>query len=73
MIQANSPSPAISTMIHLVYLVHRGPNFTHFMINKMSDQHKANLPAVSHKENMTIDKENIHSNAKLFARAGVAP
>jgi hypothetical protein len=41
--------------IHLVYLVHCGPNFTHFMIDKMSD-----------KEDMPIDKENINTNADLL-------
>ncbi len=52
--------------IHLVYLVHSGPNFTQFMIDKMSDSGKANLPAVRHKEDMPIDKENINTNADLL-------
>ncbi len=52
--------------IHLVYLVHCGPNFTHFMIDKMSDCDKANLPAIRHKEDMPIDKENINTNADLL-------
>jgi hypothetical protein len=52
--------------IHLVYLVHCSPNFTHFMIDKMSDCGKANLPAVRHKEDMPIDKENINTNADLL-------
>jgi hypothetical protein len=52
--------------IHLVYLVHCGPNFTHFMIDKMSDCGKANPPAVHHKEDMPIDKENINTNADLL-------
>ena len=52
--------------IHLVYLVHCGPNFTYFMIDKMSDCGKANLPAVHHKEDMPIDKENINTNEHLL-------
>jgi hypothetical protein len=36
------------------------------MIDKMSDCDKANLPAVHHKEDMPIDKENINTNADLL-------
>jgi hypothetical protein len=32
----------------------------------MSDCCKANLPAVHHKEDMPIDKENINTNADLL-------
>jgi hypothetical protein len=46
-----------------VYLMHRGPNLTHFVINQMSDGCEAYFPAVRHKEDMTIDKENINANA----------
>ncbi len=52
--------------IHLVNLVHCIPNFTHFTIDEMSDCCKANLPAVHHKEDMPIDKENINTNADLL-------
>jgi hypothetical protein len=52
--------------IHLVYLVHFVPNFTHFTIDEMSDCCKANLPAVRHKEDMPIDQENININADLL-------
>ena len=52
--------------IHLAYLVHCGPNLTHFVINQMSDGCKANFPAVHHKEDMTIDKENIDANSNLL-------
>ncbi len=43
--------------------MHRGPNLTHFVINQMSDGCEAYFPAVRHKEDMTIDKENINANA----------
>jgi hypothetical protein len=36
------------------------------MINQMSDHCEANLPALHHEENMTIDKENIDANANLL-------
>jgi hypothetical protein len=52
--------------LHVVYLVHCGPNFTHFMNNLTSDCGKAYFPAVIHKEDMTIDKENINSYANLL-------
>jgi hypothetical protein len=52
--------------IHLVYLVYWGPQSTHFMINQVSDCGEANLPAVCHKEDMTIDKENIDAYANLL-------
>jgi hypothetical protein len=32
----------------------------------MSDCGEANLPAVCHEEDMTIDKENINANANLL-------
>jgi hypothetical protein len=54
--------------IHLVYLVHCGLNFTHFIINQVSDYGKTDLPAVSHKENMPIDKENINDNADVLLK-----
>jgi hypothetical protein len=60
----NNMKPA--KQIHLVYLVHCGPNVTHFMFKKMSDCGKADLPAVCHKEDMPIDKENININAHLL-------
>ena len=60
----NNMKPA--THIHLVYLVHQGPNLTHFVINQMSDDCEAYFPAVLHKEDMTIDKENIDANANLL-------
>jgi hypothetical protein len=43
--------------LHLVYLVHCIPNFSHFVIDKMSDCGKAKLPAVRHKEDMPIGKK----------------
>jgi hypothetical protein len=52
--------------MHLVYLVHHDPNFTHFMIDQVSDCGEANLPAVCYKEDMTIDKENINAYANLL-------
>jgi hypothetical protein len=57
----------------MLYLVHCSPNLTHFVINQMSDGCKAYFPAVHHKEDMTIDKENIDTNATLFVGAAVAP
>jgi hypothetical protein len=52
--------------IHLVYLVHRIPNLTHFVINQMSDGCEAYFPAGRPKEDMTIDKENISANANFL-------
>jgi hypothetical protein len=52
--------------VHLIYLLHCRPNFTHFMIDWMSDSGEAKLPAVFHKEDMTIDKENVNANANLL-------
>ncbi len=36
------------------------------MIDWMSDSGEANLPAVCHKEDTTIDKENANANANLL-------
>jgi hypothetical protein len=36
------------------------------MINQVRDFGKANLPAVCHKEDITIDKENIDANSNLL-------
>jgi hypothetical protein len=36
------------------------------MFKKMSDCGKADLPAVCHKEDMPINKENINTNAHLL-------
>jgi hypothetical protein len=52
--------------IHLVYLVHRSPNLTLFVITQMSDGCGAYFPAVHHKEDMTIAKENIDANPNLL-------
>jgi hypothetical protein len=52
--------------IHLVYLVQCSPNFTHFMIDEVSDCGKTDLSAVSLKEDVSIDKENIYTNADLL-------
>ncbi len=52
--------------IHLDYLVHRGPNLTCFVANQMRDGREAYFPAEHHKEDMTIDKENINANADLL-------
>jgi hypothetical protein len=51
--------------IHLAYLVHCVPNLTHFVINQMSGC-KTYFPAVRHKGDMTIDKENIDANPNLL-------
>ncbi len=60
----NNMKPA--KRIHLVYLVHRGPKLTHFVVNQMSDVCEAYFLVESHKVDMTIDKENIHANANLL-------
>jgi hypothetical protein len=52
--------------IHLVYFVRCGLNLTHFVINQMSDSCEEYFPVVRHKEDMTIDKENIDANANLL-------
>jgi len=52
--------------MHLVYLVHCGPNFNHLVIDEMSNSGKANHPAIRHKEAMSIDKENINANPDLM-------
>jgi hypothetical protein len=52
--------------IHLVYCVHHGPNLNHFVINQMSDGCETYFPAIRHKEDMTIDKENIDANVNLL-------
>jgi hypothetical protein len=52
--------------IHLVYLLHRSPNFTHFMINYVSDCGETYFPAVHHNEDTSIEKENIHANANFL-------
>jgi hypothetical protein len=46
--------------------VHCSPNLTPFVINQMSDSCELYFPAVRHKEDMTIDKENIDANANLL-------
>jgi hypothetical protein len=51
--------------LHLVYLVHHGPNLTHFVVNQMSDGCETYFFAERHKEDMTIDEENINANANL--------
>jgi hypothetical protein len=52
--------------IHLVYLVHHGPNFNHLVIDEVSNSGKADHPALRHKEDMSIDKEDINANADLL-------
>ncbi len=60
--------------IHLVYLVHCSPNFTHFMIDKkMSDCGKENLPVVRHREDMPIDKRKYQYQCRPSAGAVIAP
>jgi hypothetical protein len=51
--------------MHLVYLVHRGPNFNHLVIDEVRNG-KADHPAICHKEDMAIYKENINANADLL-------
>jgi hypothetical protein len=46
--------------------MHRGPNPIHLAIDKMSHSSKAELPAIHHKEDLTIDKEYINGNADLL-------
>jgi hypothetical protein len=46
--------------------VHRGPNFNHFVIDELSNSGKADHPAIRHKEDMTIDKEDINANVNLL-------
>jgi hypothetical protein len=52
--------------MHLVYLVHRSPNFKHLMIDEVSNSGKADHPAIHHKEDMAIDKEDINANVNLL-------
>jgi hypothetical protein len=52
--------------IYLVYLVHCGPNFNHLVIDEVSNSGKANHPAIHHKEDMSIDKEDIDANVHLL-------
>jgi hypothetical protein len=52
--------------IHLVYLVHRGPNFNHLVIDEVSNSGKADHPAICPKEDMTIHKEDINANKDLL-------
>ncbi len=52
--------------IHLVYFVHCGPNFNHLVIDEVSNSGKADHPAICHKEDMSIDKEDIYVNADLL-------
>jgi hypothetical protein len=46
--------------------VHRGPNFNHLVIDEVSNSGKADDPAIRHKEDMSIDKEDIDANADLL-------
>jgi hypothetical protein len=46
--------------------VHPGSNLTHFVIDQMRDGCEVYYPAVHHKEDMTIKKENIDANANLL-------
>ena len=46
--------------------MHCGPNLIHLAIDKMSHSSEADLPAIRHKEDMTIDKEYINGNADLL-------
>ncbi len=52
--------------LHLVYLVHCSPNFNHLVIDEVSNSDKANHPAIRHKEDMSIDKEDIDVDAELL-------
>jgi hypothetical protein len=52
--------------IHLVYLVHCGLNFNHLVIDEVSNSGKADHPAIHHKEDMSIDKEDIDANVDLL-------
>jgi hypothetical protein len=52
--------------IHLVYLVHCGPNFHYFVIDEVGHSGKAYHPAIHYKEDMSIDKEDINANANLL-------
>ncbi len=49
--------------IHLVYLVHHGLNFNHLVVDEVSNSGKADHPAICHKEDMSIDKDDIDANA----------
>ncbi len=64
--QPDSKQPNSAKHIHLVYLVHRSPNLTHFVVNQINDDCEAYFPAEHHKKDITIDKENIDANANLF-------
>ncbi len=52
--------------IHLVYLVHHGPNVNRLGIDEVSNSCKADHSAIPHKEDMSIDKEDIDANADLL-------
>ncbi len=52
--------------IHLVYLVHCSPNFNYLVIDQVSSSGKADHPAIHHKEDMSIDKEDINVNVDLL-------
>ncbi len=46
--------------------MHRGPNFYHLVIEEVSNSGKADHPAIHHKEDMSIDKEDIDANVDLL-------
>jgi hypothetical protein len=46
--------------------VHCGLNFNHFVIDEVCHSCKAYHPAICHKEDMAIDKEDINANANLL-------
>ena len=52
--------------INLLYLVHCGPNFHSFVIDEVGHSVKAYHPVIRHKEEMSIDKEDINANANLL-------
>jgi hypothetical protein len=54
------------TKLHLVYLVHCSPNFNNLVIDEVSNSGKADHPAIRHKEDKSIDKEDIDANADLL-------
>jgi hypothetical protein len=46
--------------------VHHGPHLNHLVIDGVSNCGRVDLPAECHKEDMSIDNEDINDNAHLL-------
>ena len=59
--------------IHLVYLMHHSPTFNRLVIDEVSNTGKADHLAIQHKEDMSIDKEDINANVDLLLELNKLP